>query len=214
MYYGENNDNKSYSRMMKEKDIITNGELSSKIKGDYGELRLSSVLKSLPNGYHVIDNIMLRTKKGTTQIDHILVSNAGILVIETKNYKGRIYGDIRGRVWTQTLYNGAHNKFYSPVKQNEGHIRNLIRSIRVPSGIVGGVIVFTDETADLRFVKCEFCHTPETLYSYIMRNRTAVLTDGQVLNIIRRIDKVNIDTYENRLIHKEYVKRTRGDIGR
>ena len=35
---------------------------------------------------------MLPTEKGSTQIDHIVVSLYGIFVIETKNYKGWITG--------------------------------------------------------------------------------------------------------------------------
>ena len=34
--------------------------------------------------YHTIKNVTLPTKDGTTQIDHIIVSEYGIFVIETK----------------------------------------------------------------------------------------------------------------------------------
>jgi len=38
--------------------------------------------------------------KGTTQIDHIVVSRYGIFVIETKNYRGWIFGSEKQRDWT------------------------------------------------------------------------------------------------------------------
>lgn len=36
---------------------------------------------------------MVETDRGTSQIDHVIVSNYGIFVIETKNYTGWIFGD-------------------------------------------------------------------------------------------------------------------------
>jgi len=42
--------------------------------------------------YHVLRNVTLPTADGTTQIDHIIVSEYGVFVIETKNMKGWIFG--------------------------------------------------------------------------------------------------------------------------
>lgn len=36
---------------------------------------------------------MLQVGNKTTQVDHVIVANYGIFVIETKNYKGWIIGD-------------------------------------------------------------------------------------------------------------------------
>lgn len=45
---------------------------------------------------HVLNCITLRLEDGsTTQIDHILVITKGIFVIETKHYKGWIFGNAR-----------------------------------------------------------------------------------------------------------------------
>ena len=54
--------------------------------------------------YHLFKNVTLPTEKGTTQIDHIIVSKYGIFVIETKNMKGWIFGDIHQKTWTQKIY--------------------------------------------------------------------------------------------------------------
>jgi hypothetical protein len=42
----------------------------------------------------------------TTQIDHVVVSPFGVFVIETKTYKGWIFGNPRDAQWTQALHNG------------------------------------------------------------------------------------------------------------
>jgi len=42
--------------------------------------------------YHLIKNVTLPTEDGTTQIDHILISEFGVFVVETKNMKGWTFG--------------------------------------------------------------------------------------------------------------------------
>ena len=66
---------------------------SPKQKGKRGEARIHDVIMQLPDEYHVLDDVVLPTNRGTTQIDHIVVSKYGVFAIETKNYRGDIYGD-------------------------------------------------------------------------------------------------------------------------
>lgn len=73
-------------------------------KGARGERRVSSRLDSLPSHYKVINDLVLKTNKGYTQIDHVVISNYGVFVIETKNYKGWIFGSETKLNWKQTLY--------------------------------------------------------------------------------------------------------------
>lgn len=96
-----------------------------KIKGYIGERRVSEILKRL-NGkeYIVLNNIELKIKGSISQIDHIIVSDYGIFVIETKNYKGWILGYEKDRYWFQVIYKYRH-KFYNPILQNQGHIYAL-----------------------------------------------------------------------------------------
>lgn len=57
-------------------------------KGKMGEERGRNILMQLPDEYYLIDNVVLETGKGTTQIDHLVVSKYGVFAIETKNYRG------------------------------------------------------------------------------------------------------------------------------
>ncbi len=61
---------------------------SPNIKGNISERKVSKALNILDNNeYKVINNVMIRTERGTTQIDYVVISVYGIFVIETKNYK-------------------------------------------------------------------------------------------------------------------------------
>lgn len=97
--------------------------------GKAGEKLVSKKLRkySLLRGYKVIDDIYLPIYDKTTQIDHILVGTFGILVVETKNLTGQVYGNGFDENWSQFIGDKKH-KFYNPIKQNQGHI-NAIRSI-------------------------------------------------------------------------------------
>ena len=62
-------------------------------KGVAGELVVSYFLDKLDRSkYFVLNDITFKLNDRTTQIDHIVVSCYGIFVIETKNWKGSIYG--------------------------------------------------------------------------------------------------------------------------
>ena len=60
--------------------------------GKRGERRVARKLDWLSKEYITLNDLLLPTRYGTTQIDHVVVSPYGIFVIETKNYKGWILG--------------------------------------------------------------------------------------------------------------------------
>lgn len=98
-------------------------------KGKYGEMVVSGILSHLPNEeYKVINNLLISQNGKTTQIDHVVVSQYRIFVIETKNYKGRISGNTDSEYWLQNVY-GHKYQFYNPIRQNQGHILMLNRML-------------------------------------------------------------------------------------
>ena len=56
------------------------------------------------NVYRRFHDVIIPSKNGTTQIDHLLVSPYGLFIVETKNRKGWIFGSENQPKWTQTLY--------------------------------------------------------------------------------------------------------------
>ena len=68
-------------------------EISAGIKGSIGEHAVSAELRKLPRDLcYIYNNVMLKKKKNTTQIDHIVVAPQRMFILETKNYQGTIYG--------------------------------------------------------------------------------------------------------------------------
>ena len=87
----------------------------SQARGLRGERKVFSVLKKLPDEYYIWNDIVLQRNGYSVQIDHIVISPYGIFVIETKNYKGWIYGNDDCDKWTKTYY-GHKYHFNNPVK--------------------------------------------------------------------------------------------------
>ena len=63
-----------------------------KITGKLGEKIVGLNLKKLPDEYRIFNDVYIQENGFSTQIDHLVISPYGIFVIETKNYKGDIYG--------------------------------------------------------------------------------------------------------------------------
>lgn len=102
-----------------------------RIKGYMGETIVKMKLSSLDKEkYSVINNLVLENRGGntySTQIDHLVISTHGIFSIETKNYKGLIYGSEYSKKWTQNIH-GNKNEFMNPSLQNYAHIQ-AVKSI-------------------------------------------------------------------------------------
>ncbi len=97
--------------------------------GKYGETLTARKLKVsnfLGNKGKILRNLYLPTEEGgTSEIDLIYITQKGILVIESKNYSGWIFGRQYDQYWTQSLPNHSKNRFYNPIRQNYNHIKWL-----------------------------------------------------------------------------------------
>lgn len=102
--------------------------------------KLAKLCKNNSNQF--LSDVTLPYKNKTSQIDHVFVTTAGVFVIETKNYGGRIKGRISDYKWNQRIGNQS-NMFYNPVKQNQTHI-NALSSLTINEGIPFiNVVVFS-----------------------------------------------------------------------
>lgn len=112
--------------------------------GDHAEERVSAYIRRCFPDSVLFDDVYLKTPKGMTQIDHILVCRWGVYVIETKSHNGLILTG--GRDWIQK-YNGKTVKFYNPIKQNENHciaLKSVIDTQAILRNVkVEPLVVFT-----------------------------------------------------------------------
>ncbi len=167
-----------------------------------GEKEVKDILSRI-KGYKLLNDIMIKSNNGTSQIDHILIGKKGIFVIETKDYSGMIYGDEYSREWTQVI-NSKKNKFYNPIRQNYGHIKTLEKYID-RKNIFISIIVFTNKST-LKKIETD---TPviqvKKLKRFIRKYKSNnMLTKEEIDNMYNLIKKNNINTNRER---KKHVKR-------
>ncbi len=126
--------------------------------GSYGErlteeeLRISMLFSKIHG--EIVRNVYLPKENGeTSEIDVLFITRKGILVIESKNYSGWIFGGEKDYYWTVCLPNKKRFKFYNPIMQNKGHIKWLKNYIgeKIP---MFSVIAFS-ERCELKDVKVE-----------------------------------------------------------
>jgi hypothetical protein len=66
-----------------------------------------------------------------SQIDLVVATKVGIIVLEVKDYSGWIFGACHQPQWTQVLAYGKRKyRFYNPVMQNCKHISDLKNQLR------------------------------------------------------------------------------------
>ena len=180
---------------------------SAKQKGKRGEMRVSAILSKLSDEYTILNDLVFRTEKGTTQIDHIVVSKYGIFTIETKNYRGEIYGDDNRKEWTQLIVTKVtyekkwwktytyvtKNRFYNPVKQSVGHALRIKELLSVfPHVKIVPIVVFTGD-AILRYVESNNHVVYEKkLLDVIDGYKTTYLTDNDVQAVLAILTSNNI----------------------
>ena len=117
------------------------------VKGMFGELLVALMLRLLldKNLYHRLHNVTLPTIDGTTQIDHLVVSEFGIFVIETKNMRGWIFGSEKQAEWTQKIFK-KNVRFQNPLRQNYKHTKAVEAVTGLEPDRVHSVVVFVGDS--------------------------------------------------------------------
>jgi hypothetical protein len=160
--------------------------LGPRFTGWFGELKTAFAQKLfLPSSEYVdLNNVTIRTRLGTTQIDHVIVSRYGVFVVETKNMSGWIFGSEDNPFWTK-INRGNKLKFQNPLHQNEAHIRALSNLAGIPPERMHSVVVFRGDCS----LKTEVpANVLTSGYIGYVKSKTQVLfTDAEVKRIVEVI---------------------------
>lgn len=153
------------------------------LEGEQSALRL---MKKLGNDCHVYTNLRIPYDGGESETDLIVVSPAGVTVIEVKNYKGAITGDASDDSLTQIKGRQGDSKtVQNPIRQVGTHVYRLAGYLR-SKGIrtyVRNCVLFVNENAvvDLQdrqgaLDKCPVftVTTIKALYTYVSAGETVL----------------------------------------
>lgn len=178
--------------------------VKSAIKGWLGELGINFAASiALPSSrYHKLHNVTLMTERGTTQIDHIVVSKYGIFVIETKMMRGWIYGNQYDKEWTQKFPRSSY-KFQNPLRQNYAHTKALETILPdVETKTIHSVISMCGEHK-IKTPMPENVTRGAWYIRYIRKFKEIVFTDEQVASIIQTIESERLPA--TKTTHRAHV---------
>ena len=210
MFFGNNGLRRRKTRASMDRKARTSGKI--------GEATVAGALSMLTPEYAVFNNVLLKWKSrnrvGSTQIDHLVVSPYGLFVIETKNHKGVIIGDLQNETWVQILqYAGKSFQFRNPFFQNQGHLNTLSKQLGIDMQCMCGIVVFSNPSVDLSNVNAP-CVTPDYLYNTIMQYRTPIWSMEQTFMIANAVQELNKSSRYNDSQHIKYVNSIKRFSGR
>ena len=176
-----------------------------KIRGFMGEFWVKQELKKLPKDkYIILNDIMIKSSKGSHQIDHIIISKYGIFVVEMKNYYGLITGEEHQNKWTQHL---GKNKYYfnNPIHQNYGHIKALEELLNLSEDKFISIICISNQ-AKLK-VKAKNVTQLDFVNDLIKSYNNEIIIED-LSKIKNKIEQNNITDKEIRKSHIKNIKNT------
>jgi hypothetical protein len=151
-----------------------------------GEAMVAETLEQLQGMHYLINNVTLPIEGGTTQIDHILLTEAGIFVIETKHYSGWIFGDADADKWTQVIYR-TKSRFQNPLRQNFQHIKAVQALFKLPENAFIGCVVFTGD-AEFKTEPAPNVLRLSQLLDFVNQHKEKVLDEKQMTYVAGRIE--------------------------
>ena len=168
------------------------------------ETQLGMWMKLDSNTYKRFHNIIIQTKNGTTQIDHIILSRYGIFVIETKNYNGWIFGGKDQRFWTQVLF-GTKNRFQNPLHQNYKHTRALADYLKIDHCKIYSIVFFVCDNVEL---KGDFPLNVVTsgLSSYIKKFNEFLFPDIEIIRLEQYLKQLETNNTLSTRQHVQILK--------
>lgn len=177
------------------------------MKGELGEYKINFQFERLPNEYKYLADVMIKSKRGLTQIDHIVISPYGIFVVETKNYAGWIFGNQDDKFWMQTFHN-KKNRFYNPIWQNKGHVHALKELLKDYKNLKYYPIIAFTRRCELREIKSDTLVIYDTEISNVIlrRNKEIFLSNSEVINIYNILKDANITDESLREEHIQQIK--------
>ena len=187
-------------------------------KGRLGEYETYRLLKSFEKkGARFLFNVYLpKGNDETTEIDVLMIDRNGIIVFESKNYSGWIFGDERQKVWTQTLPNGrgrAHKeRFLNPVWQNKLHIEALRQVLGDRNVDLFSLIVFSDrcELKKIKLYHNDICviHRRDIVSAVNRCQGNNDLSDEDIASIYNELFPYSQVTEEEKRKHIDDIQRS------
>lgn len=124
--------------------------------GRRGERRLYKAIRHLDGNNIVFCNLPVRYKRGRSELDMLVISHKGVIIIEVKNHSGTIHGSWKADKWEQRKYyktgQTTVQEMDNPIKQMRRQ-RDIVKSILNAAGEdvwIDSVLFFSNNGTKLK----------------------------------------------------------------
>jgi len=172
------------------------------LRGWFGEKKttFNMWLSLNANIYRRYHDVIIPSKNGTTQIDHLIVSPYGVFIVETKNIKGWIFGSENQAKWTQTLYRKKYS-FQNPIRQTFRQKKILSEFLNIDESKIHTVINYV---GDCKFKTSLPVNVIKSgLSRYIKQFRNHILSPEEISRLLKIIEK---HILESTLTSKAHIR--------
>lgn len=173
-------------------------------KGKSGEIRVSNILSRLPDNYHIFNDVYINNNGHSSQIDHLIISQYGVFIIETKNYSGDVYGSENAKHWTQYLQ-GEGYKFLNPIKQNQSHIFAIKNALHISPSNIFPIVVFLNRV-ELHCSTSSVVLYSGQLYNYILSHKEVLFPKDSVERLTQRLNTIMVQDPEREQNHVRSIR--------
>ena len=158
--------------------------------GDIGEKMVAEALDTIADEYggYLYNNVCFKNKDGfSSEIDHLLLTQGGLFVVETKNIVGHIRGKPADKKWSSVAGEDIIT-FNNPLLQNQTHIKQLRLLLGQFSPRMMSLIVFPNKNSKIKRVRSSLVYDLQSMNDVICR-----------LSNIHRYSKEQVELYKSRI---------------
>jgi hypothetical protein len=157
------------------------------LKGWFGEKKTTfNMWLSLDSSvYHRYHNLIISGKNETTQIDHLIVSQYGLFIVETKNKKGWIFGSEGRSKWTQSIF-GNNYSFQNPLRQTYRQKNVLAEFLYLNESLIHTVIFFNGDCTFKTKMPNNVINSG--LGKFIKQFNNTIIDSGKLEDALNRLD--------------------------
>ncbi|MGN1339321.1 MAG: nuclease-related domain-containing protein [Oscillospiraceae bacterium] len=149
--------------------------------GVKGERKLFRTVKKLHGTNIVFHNLPVRYKRGRSELDLLIISHSGVLIVEVKNHSGTISGSWNDEKWTQ-------RKHYRDGKVTETFMDNPIKQMRRQRDIVKSILCAAGE--DVWIDSVLYFSSPNARLKLSLRERDYVCSESaELLSFLRNYER-------------------------
>jgi restriction system protein len=156
--------------------------------------------------------LIVPDERGTTEVDEIFVTPAGVFVVEKKDFGAWIYGNEDDEDWTAVYPNREKYSFQNPIRQNYRHIKALESFLRTTRSVFSSIVVFSPRS---RFMTALPPHVLTSDHVGFVRSRgDVVLSPEEFDRICANLDTLkatsDIDSFDRHVnqLHERFESTT------